>query len=523
MIGVRIPSVSGPDDGLALFFYHPPNVDGVEMTFTFNRLRSPLLAILLGVVAAAVIATPVQAQPMPQGFGFGYTYHLFANDDTTSLLELAYQFSNLGLTYRTDPDKAIRAKLYLRLSLQPTHNGQPSGAPFVVDWMNAVPEPPKDEPAHLIAGLRTFAIPQGSYNASIYIEDVNDPARHDTTNFPLMLPAFGGDKISLSDIEIASEAYAAEEPENLFYKNSHIVVPNIMGVLDPPLYELNSYVEIYNAETVTTPTFDIVYQIAGPDKKLIYERSYTLPHPEAGGIVRVESMPLDSLPSATYLLRILAFDGPRGKARDSAVRTRSFSLKNPAIDSMVRQMLAQHGGETTTTNSSDNVGLIDPMWGGSTEPELDVEFKRASWIATNSERNMWLNLSGADAKARFLTQFWGSRDEKPETPENEFQKHYYGMAEQARIKFRSPMAPNGWDSDRGRVLLSYGQPDEIDRHPQDYNKFPYEVWTYRTLGYEFVFVDKGQIGEYNIVHSNAPREVLHENWEKEYATVNQNW
>lgn len=81
------------------------------------------------------------------------------------------------------------------------------------------------------------------------------------------------------------------------------------------------------------------------------------------------------------------------------------------------------------------------------------------------------------------------------------------------------MAPHGWDSDRGRVLLTYGEPDGIDRYPHQHNRKPYEIWRYSSINAEFVFVDVGQTGTYRLVHSTALNEVSAPDWEAQYAAM----
>src|SRR5690606_19220396 len=90
---------------------------------------------------------------------------------------------------------------------------------------------------------------------------------------------------------------------------------------------------------------------------------------------------------------------------------------------------------------------------------------------------------------------------------------------QASSYYRSSLTPDGWDSDRGRVLLKYGTPDGIERHPNDFNRKPFEIWTYATSRLTFVFVDVSQTGNYLLVHSTAPGELRDANWEQNHAQM----
>jgi GWxTD domain-containing protein len=163
--------------------------------------------------------------------------------------------------------------------------------------------------------------------------------------------------------------------------------------------------------------------------------------------------------------------------------------------------------------------IVDPEYAGLKEEELNEEYSKVRYIASDPESNVWRELHGAESKARFLTGFWGVRDPSPGTPENEARQEYAKRVEEARNMYAAPMTPRGWDSDRGRVLLKYGKPDGVERHFQEFNKKPYEVWSYTQMNYQFVFIDRTQTGAFTLVHSTAPSEVRNTNWEQ-VATLN---
>ena len=72
----------------------------------------------------------------------------------------------------------------------------------------------------------------------------------------------------------------------------------------------------------------------------------------------------------------------------------------------------------------------------------------------------------------------------------------------------------GWRTDRGRVLLIYGRPDEIERFPFSNQNRSYEVWHFYQVqgGVDFIFVDKREMGDYELVHSTARGELYDPEW-----------
>jgi len=77
----------------------------------------------------------------------------------------------------------------------------------------------------------------------------------------------------------------------------------------------------------------------------------------------------------------------------------------------------------------------------------------------------------------------------------------------------------GWLTDRGRVLLIYGKPQQIDREPATSDAKAYQIWYYYELegGVEFVFVDRRDMGEYQLVHSTKRNEINDYEWKAHYV------
>src|SRR5215467_9226255 len=125
------------------------------------------------------------------------------------------------------------------------------------------------------------------------------------------------------------------------------------------------------------------------------------------------------------------------------------------------------------------------------------------WIITPEERTMFRGLTSNEDRDRFIERFWKRRDPTPGTPENEFKEEHYRRIAYANIHFASAIA--GWKTDRGRIYITYGPPDEKESHPNG-NKtspVPFEQWLYHFIdgvGTNVVieFVDPNNTGEYRM-------------------------
>jgi len=102
------------------------------------------------------------------------------------------------------------------------------------------------------------------------------------------------------------------------------------------------------------------------------------------------------------------------------------------------------------------------------------------YIITDEERAAFEALQTDEEREHFIEQFWKRRDPTPATDVNEFKQEHYRRIAYANEHFANSVA--GWMTDRGRVYIVYGPPDEIESHPQgDRGKPPFEQWLYRHI------------------------------------------
>ena len=99
------------------------------------------------------------------------------------------------------------------------------------------------------------------------------------------------------------------------------------------------------------------------------------------------------------------------------------------------------------------------------EEEIDDLFNKSKYIATNPEIEKYKALSTEDAKREFIYNFWKARDENPADERNENYLNYVNRVNASNERF-SALGKKGWKTDRGRVLIVYGEPTEIQRLPK---------------------------------------------------------
>ena len=78
----------------------------------------------------------------------------------------------------------------------------------------------------------------------------------------------------------------------------------------------------------------------------------------------------------------------------------------------------------------------------------------------------------------------------------------------------------GFETDRGRVRLTYGAPTDILESEREPGALPYEIWQYNRLddgqmNVKFVFYNPDLVtNNYVLIHSTANGEIKNEYWQR---------
>jgi GWxTD domain-containing protein len=98
-------------------------------------------------------------------------------------------------------------------------------------------------------------------------------------------------------------------------------------------------------------------------------------------------------------------------------------------------------------------------------------------------------------KLAYFQRFWKRMDPNPETEKNELMDEFFLRVNVANQSF-STISQDGWKTDRGRILIKFGEPDEVERHPFEINSDPYVIWRYYNYRKIFLFLDRSGFGDY---------------------------
>jgi GWxTD domain-containing protein len=147
-----------------------------------------------------------------------------------------------------------------------------------------------------------------------------------------------------------------------------------------------------------------------------------------------------------------------------------------------------------------------------------------TYIVSEEERSVFKSLKNDEERDAFIEDFWRRRNPDPRSGENTFKEEHYRRIAYANERFASGIP--GWKTDRGRIYIIWGKPDELDSHPTGgaYNRpmnegggttttYPFEKWWYRHIegvgdDIELEFVDQSSTGEYRLAMNPDEKDAL---------------
>ncbi|HEX9902435.1 MAG TPA: GWxTD domain-containing protein [Acidobacteriota bacterium] len=143
------------------------------------------------------------------------------------------------------------------------------------------------------------------------------------------------------------------------------------------------------------------------------------------------------------------------------------------------------------------------------------------YIITPLEREVFLKLQTDRERELFMEAFWKRRDPNPATEENEFKKEHYRRIGYANHYYGRTSTRAGWKTDRGRVYIILGPPNDVQSFESQSATYPAEIWFYQDqmdkglpAGFNLVFYKKGGIGDFDLYSpvENGPMALLTSYW-----------
>jgi GWxTD domain-containing protein len=295
--------------------------------------------------------------------------------------------------------------------------------------------------------LKSFSLQPNNYLIRIEVEDKDSRKNYSYSNV-YKVEDFS-DSLAMSGIMLISSKSNTD--------GNSKVIPNISGNIVQQKGMIPFFYEVYSD---SKKNIVLNYLIVNKQQETIYSNTidYTIDSGRNQIFYQIENLDVSI---GEYLLRI--------------------NLKDDQLQTLVTSSKSFY---------SRHIGIPESI------KDLDKAIEQMIYIANTSDLKFIREASNYEAKLDRFLSFWKLRDPNPSTLENEIFNEYFRRVEYSNKTFSSYM--EGWKSDMGMVYIILGAPNNVDRHPFDYDSKPYEIWEYYNINRQFVFVDRTGFGDYRL-------------------------
>jgi len=338
-----------------------------------------------------------------------------------------------------------------------------------------------------------FRIAPGRYTVEA---TVTDSATGLVTRGRTVVDAFHG-PVGASDLLLGTGLRGSTGPADTVPRSGEIwngalfILTAGTPTLTPQSAALSYYLELYPARAESVSVAARVVDQGGT--QIIAAQPQMLAV-AAGGGVAYGTLDLTGLPSGSYRLEISA------KEDSTVVRSAPFMMGTL--------------GQEASVQSTEGLAT-DDRFSQATEAGLDSLYMPLVYLMTAQESGEYSGLT-VDGKRRWLQAFWAKRNPTPGGAQNSFMDQFYARVQEANHRFREGGATgaSGWHTDRGRIFILFGPPDEHLERRSAGNTNPYEIWKYtRDRALKYVFMDLTRFGNYSLIYTNDIHEQSRVNWE----------
>lgn len=404
------------------------------------NLRTACLVTLI-LLAANVDAQPVRGEsPEARGFRCQSGQRLSVKQDSALIyIALSVPYDNLTFV-RAEPE-GFQADFEATFLIFDKEGGLASERTVVMDVKT---QSFKETNSRTISAVRTeeFYVTPGDYDVSVVLTDRETKKKRRWTGE--ISASIMDALLSVSDLYWMSNDSLQKE----------FGTPRVIETFSTRDDSARAGIDLVSSAHVP---LDIMWAVVGEDGNSVHSLSQLVA--PTGDIQHLEFVvKMTDLPVQKYKLTFEVVGSGRREYREL-----SFSVNIPGVPSTIS--------------------------------DLGLAIRQVKYIAS-AEENRRLRSASVQDRERLFREFWKRRDPTPETPQNELMEEYYYRVEYSNERFSTHRS--GWETDRGRIFILFGEPTDIERHPFESGSRPYEIWYYHNLNRRFIFVDHTGFGDYTL-------------------------
>lgn len=383
--------------------------------------------------------------------------------------------------------------------------------------------PPKATPAEaynqIIADQYEYVLPEGNYTLELALYEPLHKEKLYQFEDTFRILRKNDSASFLSGIQLLDTFFASDA--NTIYSRNRILDLSLgSNYLDEKREVASIYFEAYNLNKLKsgqTPATIRSYISWKPYSTVVpkYQQTDTLPA-GARNINFHRTFAIGDLPSGNYHVNVELRDNYGEILDKKTLFIQRFSTK-PKVAIKEPELADSVLSKANDTASFHVLDLTNTFVGKYNASQVRAILKMLLLICDPIEGN---NINGFLKKPDelyskyFIFNFWEKRDKQ--NPEKAW-KAYAERIKEVNKLFTSG-ARSGYETDRGRIYIQYGKPNDRIIVNNETGALPYEVWQYYSTekqGREavFLFYQPGKsLGGYELVHSTAVGEKRNTNW-----------
>jgi len=425
---------------------------------------------------------------------FNYDYSVFKGENGKSILEIYYSVSQQSLTYVKTENKYEAAAL-VQITISDI-TGSNIFFSNVYKSPSVIEDTSKNNINQKLIGQVNYQLDNGKYKLSIMGSDFYDSTKSDQFEQEITVDFSGSGKVMISDIELSTSINKSDNTNSPFYKNTLEIIPNPSGLYGMNLNELHYYYEIYGlTENNISENYTINYSVNDLNNVNLISSSKQFKR-KNDSKADFGKFIIDSLDRGSYFFKV----------------TISDTLKNVNISSEKKFYIFNNSRIPVTT--SDQNDYLKSEYSNKSETEIENDFDKMIYVMSDKDQDKFENLKTLNDKRKFLFDFWKAKDINPNTQVLESKIEYFKRVSEANKSYKEAYT-EGWKTDRGRIYIIYGKPDDVEKYPFESQSKSYEIWKYNSIegGGECSFVEIQQAtGVYKLVHSTFRNELRNMDW-----------
>ncbi len=344
-------------------------------------------------------------------------------------------------------------------------------------------------------------LPEGEYTFELSIADNTSSEAPFTNSQPVSL-SFPADHVNLSGIQLLESIKKSDENGSLT-KNGYDLVPYVNNFYPPDMLSLKFYAEVYNTRSILQDNpFLVSYYIEEYESGITLDKYRVFSKQQTREVnVVMSELNIALLPSGNYNLVV---EVRNNKNELLAFKEVFFQRSNNLVVEAPFDAFQADVGNTFAASLTDSLRLREcirsfrPIANSAEQNFEDFQLKKASLPTMQS----------------YVYKFWKSR--QPSNPEEGF-RSYMDQVEMVNKAYKTPMY-KGYETERGRVYLQYGPPNEVIKEDREPDAYPYELWHYYKIknqtNRKFVFYNTDLVtNDYRLLHSDMPGEINEPQWQ----------